>query len=44
MIVTNSFGIKCDCVVNEKWFNYVVEKGFISGYREINEFESDWRK
>ena len=32
MIVTNDFRIKCDCVVNEKWFNYVVEKGFISGY------------
>ena len=26
MIVTNGFGIKCDCVVNEKWFNYVVKK------------------
>ena len=35
---------KCACVGNEKWFNYVVEKCFISGYWEINEFESDWRK
>ena len=38
MIVTNGFGIKCDCVVNEKWFNYVVEKGFIFGYWKLNEF------
>ena len=33
MIVTNGFGIKCDCVVNEKWFNYVVED-----IEKINEF------
>ena len=32
LVKPNGFRIKCDCVVNEKWFNYVVEKGFISGY------------
>ena len=37
-------GFKCDCVVSEKWFTYVVEKVLFLDIEKRNEFDCDWIK